>query len=441
MRCHHIVCVVLIAVALQNESPQLAQAQQNIKQQKPDLVLLTYDVGDLVLNIRDHVYGSTLHRSTGQRSTGRAAVGAVQESAGGGFFSVPENANMSGNSPSNHMAQIRLAQFGGGGGGGGGGGFVIGSGGGGGGLGGGGMPSQHRPSTRPNQITMDGLIDVIVSTAYPDTWAENGSGPGEIQSLGSALVVWQTQTVHQQVQKLLDQLRDGAGKRQTVTIDARWLLLNSDDLDQLARLDANGNRKVDRQTLERFTRRSSSLRGLTNCFSNQLVYLVSGTRKNVVTSFIPVVGSLEPLNSESHLVSFDSNSRIRFVQDTPANNQSRVGYQPIISNYNFGALLEIRPTVMRDEKTAVVELKSTYTVSAKSDRTVDLTSPLTPKVDRLAVETQELATSMRIPMREPTLVGGLSYVSSAVEQKQSPPGGNSRTEGETPQLYLILELR
>ncbi|NLX95262.1 MAG: hypothetical protein GXY83_03710 [Rhodopirellula sp.] len=40
-------------------------------------------------------------------------------------------------------------------------------------------------------------------------------------------------------------------------------------------------------------RRPSTIRGITHCFNGQLVYLVSGTRRNVVTSFAPVVGSID----------------------------------------------------------------------------------------------------------------------------------------------------
>src|SRR5205085_8198659 len=54
-----------------------------------------------------------------------------------------------------------------------------------------------------------------------------------------------------------------------------------------------GHPTVDRTVLAELTRRASSLRGLTNCFSGQGVYLISGTRRNVVRSYIPVVGSID----------------------------------------------------------------------------------------------------------------------------------------------------
>ena len=69
-----------------------------------------------------------------------------------------------------------------------------------------------------------------------------------------------------------------------------------------------------------------------------------------------------------------------------------------------------------------------------------------PKVDRVAIDTQELATTLNIPLGQPVLVGGLTYVTSSTlghEPVAEVPHHHRRTrhDQETPQLYLILELR
>ena len=158
-----------------------------------------------------------------------------------------------------------------------------------------GLPSgtgRHSPTETSGHITMMDLTRVIVAVVAPETWSENGDGDGELQVLGTALVVRQSPAVHKQIEDLLDQLRKGSGKRKTVAIDARWLLLNSDDLEKLTTSDTEGNTQVDPTVLAEYTRRPSSIRGLINCFSGQLVFLVSGTRQSVVTSVVPVVGSV-----------------------------------------------------------------------------------------------------------------------------------------------------
>ena len=363
----------LAAVALLGSQSALAQTATN--KATEGFVLLTYEVSNLVLNIQDHAYSDSLKLANKPR---------VSVGGGGGGFG------------------------GGGGGMGGGGNVAVGG-------GGGGAFFKQPANHDPHRITMDDLINVIVATAAPTTWNENGTGNGEIQPLGTALVVWQSPEVHKQIQKLLDQLLQGSGQRRTVMIDARWLLLNSNELDQLLLDEQNGAPQVDREMLKQLTRRPTSLRGISNCFSGQLVYLISGTRKNLVSSYIPVVGG------------------------------SGVGYQPWIETPNFGALLEIRPTLMRDGNAAIVDLKTTLTVPNEQPNQSKGNPDSSPELDQIAIETQELATTLRIPLRQPTLVGGLTYVPSP-RQFTAASGRAGATPqaasvAENPQLYLLLELR
>jgi hypothetical protein len=113
-----------------------------------------------------------------------------------------------------------------------------------------------------------------------------------MEPLGTALVVYQTPAVHHLIVGLLDQIREPSGRRKTMTIDARWLMLTSDELDSLLAKDSRGVPVADQKTLAAFTRRSGSICGLTNCFSGQLVYLIRGTIRNIVSGWIPVVGAI-----------------------------------------------------------------------------------------------------------------------------------------------------
>jgi hypothetical protein len=304
---------------------------------------------------------------------------------------------------------------------------------------------------------MDDLQRVILATVSAESWAEAGTGEGRIEQLGTSLVVWQTLAVHEQLSQLLDELRAGTGQRATVTIDARWLLLNSDDLDRLLVQSENDGRHVDRQELAKLTRRPGSIRGITNCFSGQLVYLVSGTRRNFVNSYIPVVGSVEQPQRGNQFVAGRGSAIVRFVADDftgGRGGEQGVGYQPIVSVENLGALLEIRPTLMRGQDAAVVDIKSTLTVPAEraGDTTAPLEGPFTgPVVDRMSIETQQLATSFRMPLGQPVLVGGLTYAPIADhEHVRHHGGGDDFGQGgghqaasepaENPQLYFVLEL-
>ncbi len=346
-------CLFASFVAILLALPLIAQAQQ-----EEEYVLGTYEVGDLTMNIIDHPYGKAASQTRrGFQGGGR-----------GGQFSVPEVAS--------HQP-LYLAQFG-------------------------------RRADAGMQHSMDDLIGAIFATVEPDSWTTNGGG-GELRAFGTALVVWQTEPVHQKIRQLLTTLRNG--NRPTLKVDARWLLLNSDDLAQLAPADNNGTTRVDPQVLDQFTRRPTSIRGLTQCFSGQLVYVVSGTQRNVVSGYIPVVGGGD------------------------------VGYQPIVQKVNFGTLLEIRPMLTPGGLTAVVDLTATLTFRGEQPNLPGNFAPLAvpPAIDRIAIETQQLATTLRLPTAVPVIVGGLTYKPASALMEQ--PAMEQAAQSESPQLYLILQVQ
>jgi len=62
------------------------------------------------------------------------------------------------------------------------------------------------PDASPAEL--DRLIDIIVDSVDRESWAENGTGAGEINSFAPAmLIVATTHRVHQQLDRLLDRLR------------------------------------------------------------------------------------------------------------------------------------------------------------------------------------------------------------------------------------------
>jgi hypothetical protein len=297
---------------------------------------------------------------------------------------------------------------------------------------------------------MADLVRVVTSTVARDTWSVNG-GEGEIEPLGTALLICQTAAVHDQIGDLLRQLGKVAADHRTVTIDARWLMLTSDELESMMVPDQKGVPQVDREQLARLTRRPGSIRGVTSCLSSQLVYVVSGTMRNVVSGWIPVVGSIESPDRDVQVAGEVGGARIHFVSEIgPATGRGRsVGYQPIVQTMNFGALLEIRPTLTpgNSEAPAIVDLKSTVTIEGAGGVDAETKAgadELAPAVDRVAIETLEFATTLRMPLKKPVLVGGLTYMpSSRGGGKGNDAEGIDveRAPAERPQMYLVLEVR
>jgi len=411
-----------------------AQPGHNAPGVNETYVLQTYEVGDLIINVQDHPYIDQLSRESAKAATGVGGGngfgggggglgGGAGGGGGGGVFSVPfgQSNQQRDRSPiATKSGLVMLCQFGGGG--------------------GGAPTAKETAQASASNVSMDDLIRVLINTVDANSWLQNG-GEGRVEPLGTALVVHQTPSVHHLIVELLDQLRRPADNRRTLTIDARWLMLSSDDLDALLTKDTNGVPTADRKALAAFTRRTGSIRGLTNCFSGQLVYLTSGTNRNVVSGWIPVVGAIGTSDGAASLASAHGKPQIRFVAETSEINvgrQSRVGYQPIIGSSNLGALLEIRPTMIGSTNLAVVELRSTLTAPAEratapSGNTA--TDALAPAIDRVAVETLQLATSLRMELGKPIVVGGMTYMPSSAKAREE------ADKAERQQLYLVLEIR
>ena len=332
---------------------------------------------------------------------------------------------------------------------------AFGGGGGGRGFAGGGMVGGRgegdvRPASNPAPVTVDSIRDVIVTTVAPNSWSVNGGGDAHVAPLGTTLVVLQTAEAQEAIGQLLGSLRDGSASRRSMTIDARWLLLDSDGLERLKVTGDDGESTIDRQVLAEFTREPTSLRGFISCFSGQSVFLTSGTVRSNVTSYIPVVGSIEPPKPEVMFASQRGDGSLSLVSDEQRSGFSNrsVGYQPVTTTNNFGVQIELRPTRLHPEKAAAVDLRSTITFPVNSSNAGELaaaTSDLVPQVDRLAILTQELATTLRVPLGEPVLVGGMTVVAprqgTAGDATGDPAGMAGGGAAEKPQLYLILEVR
>ena len=191
----------------------------------------------------------------------------------------------------------------------------------------------------------------------------------QVAPLGTTLVVLQTADAQGAIGGLLESLRDGSASRRTMTIDVRWLLLDSDGLERLKAKGDDGEPTINRQVLAEFTRQPTSLRGFISCFSGQSVFLTSGTVRTNVTSYIPVVGSIEPPKPEVMFAAHGGDRSVAFVSDEQQSSifGSRgrsVGYQPVTTTNNFGVQVELRPTRLHPEKAAAVDLRSTITFPA-----------------------------------------------------------------------------
>ena len=272
----------------------------------------------------------------------------------------------------------------------------------------------------------DSLIEVITGTIDPTTWDAVG-GPGSISPFESSLslVITQTRDTHRHIEALLEELRDRQRGVPTVVIDARWLLLDCEGLDALMGAGPRGAGRlaVDPKKLDQLSRTVPGARGRTTCDSGTSTYLVAGQRRSQVTSAIPVVGS-------------------------------GIGYQPVISIPNVGVLLEVSPVVDGASRTAMLTLQSTVTRWGQQPPPVKIggespeaevkdfvnenettrvpASGASVTIDRPNIAAHEVAASLRVPLGQPVLIGGLTLAGTG-------DAGENPADGEREQLYLIVQ--
>jgi hypothetical protein len=275
------------------------------------------------------------------------------------------------------------------------------------------------PTSTASQRDFDSLIDLIKSSVKPTTWDDVG-GPGTIAPLDGPtgmLVFGQTQDTHQKTEKLLEEIRAARAKVPLVTVRALWLLLDMKQLDDLLASKSGKDGGIDRKTLREMADKVKGYTGTISCFSGQTVHIASAHSRSAVVGAIPVVGS-------------------------------GIGYQPIVSNPQCGAMLQVTPQVRPGTKTAVVDLWSSVVRSdgpgeqihflngkpacKKGKKGDDNEGAAEPSMilDRVNVAVEQLGTTVRLPLGEATLVGGLTRE----------PSADQAHAAAAPQLYLFIEV-
>jgi hypothetical protein len=266
-------------------------------------------------------------------------------------------------------------------------------------------------------IAADELIDLIKSCIEPCTWDDVG-GDGSIAPMAGMVVVSQTPATHQKIEKLLKELRSSVPGSQVISIRATWLLLDLKQLNQLLSSRGGKSGGIDRKALDEMATNAKGYLGAITCFSGQTVHIASGRSRSAVIGAIPVVGTEE------------------------------VGYQPVISNPQSGAVLQVTPQLLPNSQAVLLDICSSVTraegpvepihflgsetAGTKREcagKSAAACGHTTVTLDRVNMIVSQLATTLKVPLGEPTLVGGLTC---------EPSAGDQMAAG-TPQLYLFIE--
>ncbi len=221
-------------------------------------------------------------------------------------------------------------------------------------------------------ISSDELIGLITSIVAPDSWDEVG-GPGSIEMVGGMLVVRNEDSVHKQIGDLLDSLRQVEERGKVVTLKAKLLRLTVKQLEELT--DPASPYDVKPEVLSKLSDTPSlAYCAQYSCLNGQTCFVVLGERNTVATGGIPVVGG------------------------------QSMGYSMQTAIPNSGAMIETTTLVLPGGELAIVDVHGV--VSAMLD-----CQPLQigeGQIDRVQMGAAQLATTVRVDLGKPFLVGGLT---------------------------------
>ncbi len=285
-----------------------------------------------------------------------------------------------------------------------------------------------------SELSIDDIasaIESLIESVDTEAWEQ-----GNITQLGSTLIIRTKQSVHEQIIAYLKLIRENVSTTsRSVTVKANWLLITKEDYEKLEVESKNGLQVVNRAKVDSLTKTTGGS-GTLSCFNGQTVHIVSGNLKNWLKSVVPVVGeNLLRGNLRQQLAALERegrNSHVKLignrtvVQDDGDGNSgsNRIGYQPVNSSINYGALLQVTPMLVPDEDAAIIDVHSTVVLPTEN-KTQGTTIVGVMTLDRIDVLNQQFKASLRVPLNQPVVVGG-STLQIGVEKPR--------------QLYLVLEV-
>jgi hypothetical protein len=258
------------------------------------------------------------------------------------------------------------------------------------------------------------LVELLTTTLAPESWQDDG-GPGTIVLLDRAIVVSQTWKVHQQIAALLADLRAARQAMPTLAIDLHWLWLSAAEQEELLAQPPEGKGStagrtalaLNAQTIARLAGKAPGFRSHVACSNGQWVHLASGERRTpAVRAVSPAGGGVE-----------------HAAPPNVPNSGVHVQLRPAVAPGGDSAVLDIEYTVMRQGKPRPAAGASAAGASSPALAT-----------EQQDVPTAHLATTVRVPLGQPVLLGGMTFAAAG-------PAALDEAGKDSAQLCLIATTR
>ena len=274
------------------------------------------------------------------------------------------------------------------------------------------------------RTSLEDLIAAIKTTISPDEWKQ-GTGRGTISRLGNNLLISATEKTHDQIDALLGLFRKRWGSLRTVSLRAYWLWLTHDQLSAAIATLAGAAAAApapfgvvgDAEWTQLLAKAQADAehpgyRAALTCYNGQTVSAVSGGQRRFVTDVSPT--ELGTTKEGAPIVSFTPT--LKSVHDGAA-----LQFTPLTTTTGKFVVLDIHTRVNRivpnDEPKPVAK--------GRGDQAGSI-DQIVAAIDRPSITTYQLATTLRVPVDRPILVGGMTFTGE--------PKANE------PDLYLFVKL-
>jgi hypothetical protein len=233
------------------------------------------------------------------------------------------------------------------------------------------------------QASMIELISVIQETA-PGPWVEVDGEGGTISTIGTTLLVRASMENHQQIERLLEVLRNTWGSLKLVNLEVDWLWLTGEELRTLAPVVRESAIRIVADDVLQSLRESQGQddrplgrSAQVTCYNGQTVNVQSLQQSLTVTSVTPIAST------------------------------NTLGYTPQVRGLDHGTVAQVHPLVSRSGKFVVLDFHSRVNDVDPGD--VATYDAVRPNLDRPTLLTHRLSTALRVPVGVPTLVGGMTH--------------------------------
>lgn len=271
------------------------------------------------------------------------------------------------------------------------------------------------------RTSLDDLLRAIRETISPDDWKENG-GRGTISRLGNNLMVSTTERSHGQIESLFNLFRQRWGSLRTVSVNAHWLWLTDEQISEATGAEGGGFGKVTNEAWQKLRDAAKQFeRGgyhaTLTCYNGQTVSAVAGGQRRFVSKLSP-----------QEIV-------------TDEDGESIFGYETLTGVVQDGAALQVTPLTTSGGKIVVLDVHTRVNRFADADQERpagrpaarvagdsegELVGQLVAAVDRPRINSYRLGTTLRVPIEETVLIGGMS---TTADPQPGEPG-----------LYLFIHL-